>query len=144
MTRKITSTHGTCTALCVLVTGIAFMTLGYTCTYVAKSFTQTANIFSRRQDGKTDSFLESYKRLLTLRSGCQYYIDEKEYESKIKLKISKINSTEAGHENRLWNLNVPLDEKRYLDPPGPVTALASFPGSGNTWTRHLLEELSGN
>ena len=22
---------------------------------------------------------------------------------------------------------------RFLDPPGPLTALASFPGSGNTW-----------
>lgn len=25
----------------------------------------------------------------------------------------------------------------------PVTALFSFPGSGNTWTRHLLEYTSG-
>ena len=28
--------------------------------------------------------------------------------------------------------------------PGPVTALASFPGSGNTWLRYLLQQASGN
>ena len=26
---------------------------------------------------------------------------------------------------------------------GPVTALASFPGSGNTWVRYLLQQLTG-
>ena len=26
--------------------------------------------------------------------------------------------------------------------PGPVTALASFPGSGNTWLRYLLQQVS--
>ena len=30
-----------------------------------------------------------------------------------------------------------------LSPHGSVTALASFPGSGNTWTRHLLQQISG-
>uniref|UniRef100_T1IQ75 Sulfotransferase domain-containing protein n=1 Tax=Strigamia maritima TaxID=126957 RepID=T1IQ75_STRMM len=28
-------------------------------------------------------------------------------------------------------------------PPGPVTALASFPGSGNTWIRYLLQQATG-
>jgi hypothetical protein len=28
--------------------------------------------------------------------------------------------------------------------PGPVTALASFPGSGNTWLRYLLQQVTGN
>ena len=28
--------------------------------------------------------------------------------------------------------------------PGPVTALASFPGSGNTWLRYLLQQATGN
>ena len=32
---------------------------------------------------------------------------------------------------------------RFLSPPGRVTALASFPGSGNTWTRHLIQQLTG-
>ena len=31
----------------------------------------------------------------------------------------------------------------YMSPPGPVTALASFPGSGNTWVRHLLQQATG-
>ncbi|XP_070204314.1 WSCD family member CG9164-like [Littorina saxatilis] len=29
---------------------------------------------------------------------------------------------------------------RFADPPGLVTALASAPGSGNTWVRHLLQQ----
>ena len=28
-------------------------------------------------------------------------------------------------------------------PPWPITALASFPGSGNTWLRYLLEQVTG-
>lgn len=32
---------------------------------------------------------------------------------------------------------------RYLDPPGPLTALASYPGSGNTWLRYLLQQATG-
>ena len=31
----------------------------------------------------------------------------------------------------------------YMSPPGPLTALASFPGSGNTWVRHLLQQATG-
>ena len=27
--------------------------------------------------------------------------------------------------------------------PLPITALASFPGSGNTWIRHLIQEVTG-
>ena len=32
---------------------------------------------------------------------------------------------------------------KILDPPGPVTALASSPGSGNTWARYLIQQISG-
>ena len=32
---------------------------------------------------------------------------------------------------------------RYMEQPGSVTALASFPGSGNTWVRHLLQLATG-
>ena len=32
---------------------------------------------------------------------------------------------------------------KYLDPPGPKTALASHPGSGNTWARYLIQHVSG-
>lgn len=31
----------------------------------------------------------------------------------------------------------------YRRPPGPPTALASFPGSGNTWLRYLLQQATG-
>ena len=30
---------------------------------------------------------------------------------------------------------------KYLDPPGPITALASAPGSGNTWARYLIQQM---
>ena len=33
--------------------------------------------------------------------------------------------------------------RRFITPPGPVTALPSYPGSGNTWIRHMLEQLTG-
>ncbi|XP_069160117.1 WSCD family member AAEL009094-like [Procambarus clarkii] len=32
---------------------------------------------------------------------------------------------------------------RWRDPPGPATALVSFPGSGNTWIRYLLQQVTG-
>ena len=32
---------------------------------------------------------------------------------------------------------------RFLDPPGLKTALASSPGSGNTWARFLIQQVSG-
>ena len=38
---------------------------------------------------------------------------------------------------------LPWRSKRFRDPPGPKTALLSYPGSGNTWARHLLEDLTG-
>lgn len=31
----------------------------------------------------------------------------------------------------------------YLKPPRYITALASFPGSGNTWLRYLLQQATG-
>lgn len=31
-----------------------------------------------------------------------------------------------------------------MDPPGKTIALASFPGSGNTWLRYLLQQATGN
>ena len=39
----------------------------------------------------------------------------------------------------------PLCHPRLLpaQPPGVVTALASVPGSGNTWVRHLLQQATG-
>ena len=32
---------------------------------------------------------------------------------------------------------------RSLDPSGPITVLASMPGSGNSWVRHLLQLATG-
>ena len=43
------------------------------------------------------------------------------------------------NESSQW-CNGPL---KFLDPPGPKTALASSPGSGNTWARYLIQQVSG-
>jgi len=32
---------------------------------------------------------------------------------------------------------------QFLDPPGPITGLWSYPGSGNTWIRYLIEQATG-
>jgi hypothetical protein len=32
---------------------------------------------------------------------------------------------------------------RFQDPPGSVSALVSFPGSGNTWVRYLIQQATG-
>ena len=45
----------------------------------------------------------------------------------------------------------PFDENKWCfgshlklqDPPGPVTGLWSFPGSGNTWLRYLIQKATG-
>lgn len=34
-------------------------------------------------------------------------------------------------------------ERSFLDRTSPIVALVSFPGSGNTWLRHLLEQATG-
>ena len=36
-----------------------------------------------------------------------------------------------------------MSKLRYLDPPAPRTVLASLPGSGNTWVRHLIQLATG-
>ena len=45
----------------------------------------------------------------------------------------------AGHPQIDWCIS-PLGFKAQ---PGPVVALASFPGSGNTWLRYLIQQASG-
>lgn len=35
------------------------------------------------------------------------------------------------------------DDLKFFDTPKPITALSSFPGSGNTWSRHLLHMATG-
>ena len=75
---------------------------------------------------------------------------------KKRKKLNKLWQIERRKNNRTSQSAVMINNQRsnntprihfgqemYLNPPGPVTALASFPGSGNTWVRHLLEQLSG-
>ena len=40
-------------------------------------------------------------------------------------------------------LEVSCPEVRFSAIRRPLTALASFPGSGNTWARHLIEQSTG-
>jgi len=41
------------------------------------------------------------------------------------------------------SLNYPFDNSHMIPHCRLPTALASFPGSGNTWTRHLIESAGG-
>ena len=45
--------------------------------------------------------------------------------------------------NNLTEPKCPLLRPRLSDKPLPITGLISFPGAGNTWTRHLLQQVSG-
>ena len=77
-------------------------------------------------------------------------------EPQVKTVNAKISNTKCSKRNFDSLKRFALDSKvnnqaksetfvrrRFIKPPGPLTALASFPGAGNTWTRHLIEELSG-
>lgn len=63
------------------------------------------------------------------------------------LQVSKLKNFEYG----LPGFRPPLrrskihwcSELKYLDPPRETVALASFPGSGNTWLRYLLQQGTG-
>ena len=65
--------------------------------------------------------------------------------------VSWSNNSSRKHMNVLQVVKVDAGEKfigchkklRLVDPPGVVTALATVPGSGNTWTRHLIQEATG-
>ena len=58
-----------------------------------------------------------------------------------------------GNRNKQWpDTNKDIMTKRFqcklVEPklsttPLPVTGLVSFPGAGNTWTRHLIQQTSG-
>jgi hypothetical protein len=48
-----------------------------------------------------------------------------------------------GSNNRSANAKWCNGPLKFLDPPGPLTALASFPGSGNTWARYLIQHATG-
>ncbi|CAG5077564.1 Oidioi.mRNA.OKI2018_I69.PAR.g8755.t1.cds [Oikopleura dioica] len=55
-------------------------------------------------------------------------------------KISKVTNFEEFGVREDQNCN---DSPRFFDSPQPRTAISSFPGSGNTWARHLLHMASG-
>ncbi|XP_076336830.1 WSCD family member GA21586-like [Tachypleus tridentatus] len=63
---------------------------------------------------------KNYKLLLNVQSGFQYNPLFRSFQNLHPCKIPKL---------------------RY--PPGPITALASFPGSGNTWIRYLVQQSTG-
>ena len=148
----------------LLIIGVAFIGLLITYTHLESNMLYNAETENRLDvfwqpvgDDKyshTGGFIESYKLILPLRSECPYYTNELERKEKDKRKERDRRKERDKRKTRskikdnseifTLNMNLSLNKKTYLDPPGPVTALASFPGSGNTWTRHLLEELSGN
>ena len=62
------------------------------------------------------------------------------YTYSIPEEFIKVLYTSVVHQSRPESS---CSELRYLAPPGAVTALASFPGSGNTWMRHVLQQVTG-
>ncbi|KAL3271373.1 hypothetical protein HHI36_021857 [Cryptolaemus montrouzieri] len=63
------------------------------------------------------------------------------------LQISKLKHYELGFSGfrpplRRSKINW-CSELKFLDPPRSLIALASFPGSGNTWVRYLLQQATG-
>ncbi|CAG9862420.1 unnamed protein product [Phyllotreta striolata] len=61
--------------------------------------------------------------------------------------ISKSKSFEYGLPGFKPRLRRPkvnwCTDLKYIHPPRPTVALASFPGSGNTWLRYLLQQATG-
>ncbi|GIY42585.1 WSCD family member CG9164 [Caerostris extrusa] len=53
-----------------------------------------------------------------------------------------LNTNEGRMNNFRRRINVCV-QPRFKKPPGPMTALASFPGSGNTWIRYLVQQSTG-
>ena len=60
------------------------------------------------------------------------------------IKPYRIKNRRSPSEVKFQTLHTECDPHlEYVNPPGPVTALASFPGAGNTWTRHMIQQLTG-
>ena len=57
----------------------------------------------------------------------------------MKLKAEDVINRDMSLSRMTWCNGIP----GYFRNPGPKVALASYPGSGNTWTRHLLQQLTG-
>ena len=72
---------------------------------------------------------------------------------KLKTKILKVislllfcNVIQIDATSRLQPSQIPWcfgNSLKILDPPGPITGLLSYPGSGNTWLRHLIQRATG-
>ena len=86
---------------------------------------------------------------LSTRSHCTVLMEED-----ILIRALKYGLPEEKHLNKVSLPNTGKMEKQsgrnkschslgYSSKALPVTALASFPGSGNTWVRHLLQEATG-
>ena len=85
---------------------------------------------------------------IPVRDDCPFQIKARKKKHKRKRKRDKGRrkrsiSTKLTNKHAKTIATVPVEKKIFLDLAGPVTALASFPGAGNTWTRTILEELSG-
>ncbi|XP_071033025.1 WSCD family member AAEL009094 [Parasteatoda tepidariorum] len=57
--------------------------------------------------------------------------------------VARVLNTNDGRAPRVRRrLHICL-QPRFRNPPGPMIALASFPGSGNTWVRFLVQQATG-
>ena len=56
-----------------------------------------------------------------------------------KKSVDEVEKERQAAQNSMCKPTVPRLSRK----PLPVTGLVSFPGAGNTWTRHLLQQVSG-
>ncbi|GFT37861.1 uncharacterized protein TNCV_4129111 [Trichonephila clavipes] len=56
-------------------------------------------------------------------------------------RVLNTNEVRSSHIRRRINVCV---QPKFRKPPGPMIALASFPGSGNTWIRFLIQQATVN
>ena len=82
---------------------------------------------------------------------------QNERSKRVKGQEYQINKMRGNNLRKFYRGHADYDEKKrrkrkpinwcrpvqHKSQPGPVVALASFPGSGNTWLRYLLQQVSG-
>ena len=81
------------------------------------------------QNGVKEKKLTHYSKNFTI---------ENDFKSNKKIPKDKLSSFTKLQETQ-WCNRVP----GFITPPGLKVALASYPGSGNTWVRYLLQQLTG-
>jgi hypothetical protein len=110
-----------------------------------------------RQISSSDSIRETEKlsnkdvvnkKSVTLRRKAKILTKTELNDRIIKLKVETNIQTGKGNTTRIGNSETETGkctkkEVVLSQTQMPITGLVSFPGSGNTWTRHLIQQMTG-